>query len=280
MCESWDLELGCLPVRLSFLPQTALILQLHTATPGDSNLCLCPCKARDLTHWTTPCFLNLPFFQSPLFLMVLKCFYLPSSPLPTRGSGKERWIGQRRTWACLDTVLWGWFQSLLTGYQQLISHKYKVVALSTHKRYSQISNGSWIQKKLQDSANWPKSMEVARSQQNTPVVHFSLGSHDQQWSAKNHTVNQYHTVLLVKTSISKAQQWPAKNGKEYQYRRALSTVCWVILIPFPNIMCSLRQPRQQNITCPFSRLLPEKHGVSVLSKISFHMSALAKNFLS
>ena len=35
-------------------------------------------------------------FQNPLLIKVLKCFDLPYSPLPTRGSGEERLIQQKR----------------------------------------------------------------------------------------------------------------------------------------------------------------------------------------
>ena len=61
-----------------------------------------------------------------------------------------------------------------------------------------------------------------------------------------------------------------------QYHTVSSTVCWVIFIPFPNIMCSVKHLLWQNIICPFSRLLPEKHHVSVLKKASSHASASAK----
>jgi hypothetical protein len=44
------------------------------------------------------------YFSKPTLIMVLKPFNLPSSLSPTRGSGKEGLMGQRRT--CLETVLW------------------------------------------------------------------------------------------------------------------------------------------------------------------------------
>ena len=46
------------------------------------------------------------FFQNLFLMMVLKCFNLPSSPPPTRGSGKERIQGK---WTCLGIVLWSNF---------------------------------------------------------------------------------------------------------------------------------------------------------------------------
>ena len=59
--------------------------------------------------------------------------------------------------------------------------------------------------------------------------------------------------------------------------RALLTVCWVILRVFPNITCPLKHLLQQNITCPFNGQLLEKHGVSILRKISSCVSASAKH---
>jgi hypothetical protein len=34
------------------------------------------------------------FLQNPLLIRVLKCFNISSSPVPTRGSGKEMLIGK------------------------------------------------------------------------------------------------------------------------------------------------------------------------------------------
>jgi hypothetical protein len=72
--------------------------------------------------------------------------------------------------------------------------------------------------------------------------------------------------------------------------RVLSIVCWVILTRFPNMVCPLKCPLQQNITCPFTRHFPEKYCVSVLSKrsplsfvcfskISFHKTASRKKII-
>lgn len=75
-------------------------------------------------------------------------------------------------------------------------------------------------------------------------------------------------------SISQRRPESAKL-KEDQQRLAMrtsdtvsSTVCPVVLTPFPNITCSRKDPLQQSTTCPFSRQLPEKHQVYVLSKAS------------
>ena len=54
------------------------------------------------------------------------------------------------------------------------------------------------------------------------------------------------------------------------------TLCGVIVMLFLNNTCPLKCLLQQNITCPFTRLLLEKHHVSVLSKISSHLTASRK----
>lgn len=45
-------------------------------------------------------------FSKPSLIGVLKCFNLLFSPLPTRGNRKERLLGQKRKWICLEVVLW------------------------------------------------------------------------------------------------------------------------------------------------------------------------------
>lgn len=50
-----------------------------------------------------------------------------------------------------------------------------------------------------------------------------------------------------------------------------------MLIFFPNIMCPLRYPLEPNITHSFTRQIPEKRHISVLSKTSSHMSASAEH---
>jgi hypothetical protein len=50
----------------------------------------------------------------------------------------------------------------------------------------------------------------------------------------------------------------------------------VALTLFPNITCPLKHPLQQNITWPFTRQLPEKCHMSVLSKTSSHKTASRK----
>jgi hypothetical protein len=60
---------------------------------------------------------------------------------------------------------------------------------------------------------------------------------------------------------------------------ASSTVCWVTLTHFPNILCPLKHPLQQNTTCTFAKQHSEKCQESVLSKSSSHMAISAKHSL-
>lgn len=65
------------------------------------------CKTENITtHLPMGWMLYALIFQNLLLIMVFKCFNLPSSPPPTRGSGEEKLIGQRRVWTCLEIVLW------------------------------------------------------------------------------------------------------------------------------------------------------------------------------
>ena len=76
-----------------------------------------PWVVSSLTHFLALINFGLCFCQlqtaavgldlKPTFISILKYFNLPSSPSPTRGSGKERLGGQRKMWISLDIVLWG-----------------------------------------------------------------------------------------------------------------------------------------------------------------------------
>jgi hypothetical protein len=44
------------------------------------------------------------YFSKPTLISILKYFNLSSSLPLTRGRGKERLIGQRRMWTCLEIV--------------------------------------------------------------------------------------------------------------------------------------------------------------------------------
>jgi hypothetical protein len=58
-------------------------------------------------HYEQKLLSSVYLFTYHALIRVLKCFNLPSSQPHTRSSGKERLIGQRRMWACLEVVLWG-----------------------------------------------------------------------------------------------------------------------------------------------------------------------------
>jgi hypothetical protein len=67
--------------------------------------------AFSIPQWTIVFFpnnmgLGLYFFQNSTLIRVFKCFNLPSSPIPTRSTGKKRILEQRRVWTFAETVLW------------------------------------------------------------------------------------------------------------------------------------------------------------------------------
>ena len=96
-------------------------------------------------------------FSKPTSIRVLKCFN-PSSPSPTRGSGRERLIGQRGMRTCLDIVL--------LSYSNLHCQNISSSLHINHKYYSRISKASSIQKNRPGSAHRPESVEVTRSHRN------------------------------------------------------------------------------------------------------------------
>jgi hypothetical protein len=72
------------------------------------------------------------------------------------------------------------------------------------------------------------------------------------------------------------KQRSAKEERQTDARMS-PTVCRVILILLPNLTWPLKHWLQKNITCPFTRQLPEKYHMSVLSKTSSPMSASSKH---
>lgn len=133
---------------------------------------------------------------------------------------------------------------MLSGLEQLSLHQSAAAAQSTFKHHSWISKGSSIQEKLWGSYNQLGTWKWHEIKTPPEVLcwHFSLWSHDICWPWKIGKVIQYHTG-----------------------------VCWVVFIPSANVMCSLWKRDMPLI-------LPQKYQLSVLSKISSHMSASAKTY--
>jgi hypothetical protein len=144
-------------------------------------------------------------FSKPTLIRVLKCFNLPSSPPPIRGSGKERLIGQRRMWSCLEMVLWWRFQSLLSG---------------SVDQFTRISSGNPLPNSKNESAEVVQSRRsheaLLRGDKKLPEHHkklfgtFLSMKSQQMMISKEGKANQCHSV------ISKDQGRPAKSGKVKQ----------------------------------------------------------------
>ena len=160
-------------------------------------------------------------------------------------------VNKTRGWGTwLEVVLWGWFQSSLSGYQQ-----------SSPKHQTQISSSSPVQYKNTKHG----SVALARSRRNWEAL-----SNWQESVGNDKKQPKYHekfsgVFLSTKSWQSKVSE--DQTSKENQCN-SISRCLWVIFIFFLN-MCSLKYLPQQNI-CPLTRQLPEKHHMSVLSKTSSH----------
>lgn len=89
--------------------------------------------------------------------MVLKCFNLPSSPPPTRGSGKER---IQVKWTCLEMVLW---RKSCLHCQEISSSVHWPAAAAP------LENTSWMHQQSSsvvsgEQQRWPGLAGVARPQ--------------------------------------------------------------------------------------------------------------------
>lgn len=94
--------------------------------------------------------------------MVLKCFNLPSSPPPTRGSGKER---IQVKWTCLEMVLW---RKSCLHCQEISSSVHWPAAAAP------LENTSWMHQQSSsvvsgEQQEWP-GLSLSTSQQREPEV--------------------------------------------------------------------------------------------------------------
>ena len=179
-----------------------------------------------------------------MFIRVLKHSNISYSPL-NKGRGGREVNRSRGTWTCLEVVLWGDCSLCCQQSSPLAEHQ------------TWIGSRGSIQKKPRVSAG--QSAGGCRRGQKPPEYHEKF----------------FGAFFSMKSLCDK---WRSTRKARLTNARALSTVCWVILKFFPNIMWPLKDLLQQNITCPFfSRQRPEKHHMSILCKASSHMSASTKH---
>jgi hypothetical protein len=129
-------------------------------------------------------------------------------------------------WTCLEVVLLGDSNLCCQDISRMVAQS------STSKHFSWISNDRRNCKALLIGRVYRNSKKLLESHTHThtkSLLCFSLWSHDKQWSVKKAS----QTNAIAKTSVSKAQRRPAKSGRAGH--TASSTVCWVILVSFPNI---------------------------------------------
>ena len=168
-------------------------------------------------------------------------------PFPlTRGSGKERLIGQRRIWSCSEIALLGGipvFVVRIPAVQFIWISSGSSIHLQTPFMNQQWGFTQEVTMRLCQSARvHTGAARSCRNIMHSSLVHFSLQSQDKWWSVKKARWTNVIT-LSVKNSTSKAQR---KTSKEWQGKPAPKhcPLCWVILIPFPNTVHS------PNIMCP------------------------------
>ena len=196
-----------------------------------------------------------------MFIRVLKHSNISYSPL-NKGRGGREVNRSRGTWTCLEVVLWG--DSSLCCQQSS--------PLAEHQTW--IGSKGSIQKKPRVSAG--QSAGGCRRGQKPPEYHEKF----------------FGAFFSMKSLCDK---WRSTRKARLTNARALSTVCWVILKFFPNIMWPLKDLLQQNITCPFfTRQRPERHHMSfsakrpltcllqqnILSEESFEKNMTSHNWVS
>lgn len=90
---------------------------------------------------------------------------------------------------------------------------------------------------------------MAWSRRNCEVL--QIGVVPQSSKGKPARSNQNTTrSSLVSFSLWSHNKWRLAKKARWSNARESSVVCWVILILFPNIVCSFKHPLHQNIKCP------------------------------
>ena len=139
------------------------------------------------------------YFPKPTLIMLLKCFNLSSSSPPTKENRKERLIGQRMVWTCLEIVLRG----------------------ESSLQCQDISN--WVHTSQQWQLNPEETLRlhqsawVCRSSKKLPEQHQKflgsfLSTNSWQMISKEGKASQCHSVV----SEDQHQQSPMKTSKEWQ----------------------------------------------------------------
>lgn len=104
-------------------------------------------------------------------------------------------------WTCLEVVLWELFQPSLSAVRSLANTNTNQPRQSSPRgnHHSWIGGGGLIQKKLQDSANWPECVEIGRNCRD--ITRSSLASHS-LWSHGR----QRYKAKQPKSVLSEAEQ--------------------------------------------------------------------------
>lgn len=224
--------------------------------------------------------------------MVLKCFNLPSSPPPTRGSGKER---IQVKWTCLEMVLW---RKSCLHCQEISSSVHWPAAAAP------LENTSWMHQQSSsvvsgEQQRWPGLAGVARPQPQYKSAERTRSSQlclSAKWKYARLLSPVYTRVRGCGLPTRLASVWEsvsadmtANRPRSWNSQEAIRTphVFWCFSLWSPDKWSTMIHVRQTN-TCvitknPSSRVLSHvsvaKHPFTCVhfSETLLHLSASAKH---
>jgi hypothetical protein len=140
----------------------------------------------------------------------LKCFNLPSSPPPTKGSGKEMLIGPREMWTCLDLVPWGAIPIFIVRISA--AQLTEINSSSLIPWQPPLTNQQW-QFNRKETERFCQLVQVSGKkppeyQEKFFDVFLSMKSRSAKKAKQANAI-----ASSAKTSASKAQRRPAKSGQ-------------------------------------------------------------------
>lgn len=169
----------------------------------------------------------------------------PFSP-PTRGRGKQMLIGNGLMDLFRNSPL-GWFQS-----SQSAAVQSSLQTPNTDQSQWLLAEGT---SRLYQPTNQQESGEATGI---PPEVHWCISLSEVRTSEEsNEPMEERHQWRPASEKPNVDQQRDAR----WTNAKASSTLCWFPLILFPNVTGSLKHPLQKNITCHFTREIPENHHV-------------------
>ena len=207
-------------------------------------------------------------FSKPTLIKVDKCFSPPSSLPPTRSSGKERLIGQKRMWTCWEIVLWK--QSNLY-WQAIRSSAHTDQQWYLNSLANTIHESTMTFQSIRSFENLPISPDYVSSrkllQYHKKFFGLFLFSHNKQWWEKARRTNA--RASSAKTSVSKAHWRAAKSGKVNQCHSIVHCLLGYTYTVSSSACSSITRK-------PLFQVPSRKHHMAVFSKTSSHKTVSSK----